>query len=164
MPGANRFGVQVGELNDNSHWIKAIWLKCVNRHSVTVYGYRLVLVQKIPQRKINSYDLSKYLCLSIYGNICIEWGEVQSVGQFDPIILESSGLVMLEDGSLLTHNDSGDGPVIYRVSQTGSLLQTIELRGAVAVWIGSPCPWVLVTRNSACLSPTLEIMLPRGHR
>ena len=69
----------------------------------------------------------------VTGNICIEWGEVQSVGQLDPNILESSGLVMLADGSLLTLNDSGDGPVLYRVSQTGALLQTIELGGAVAV-------------------------------
>ena len=71
---------------------------------------------------------------SIYVNICIEWGEVQSVGQMDPIINESSGLVMLADGSLLTHNDSGDGPVLYRISQSGVLLQTIELDGAVAVF------------------------------
>ena len=69
----------------------------------------------------------------IMGNICIEWGEVQSVGQMDPIINESSGLVMLADGSLLTHNDSGDGPVLYRISQSGVLLQTVELDGAVAV-------------------------------
>lgn len=71
--------------------------------------------------------------VSIYGNICIEWGEVQSVGQMDPIINESSGLVMLADGSLLTHNDSGDGPVLYRISESGVLLQAIELDGAVAV-------------------------------
>ena len=45
---------------------------------------------------------------SIYGNICIEWGEVQSVGQMDPIINESSGLVMLA-WIFTTHNDSGDG-------------------------------------------------------
>ena len=69
----------------------------------------------------------------ICGNICIEWDEVQSVGQLDPIILESSGLVMLADGSLLTHNDSGDSAVLYRVSQSGALLQMVELSGAVAV-------------------------------
>ena len=34
---------------------------------------------------------------------------------------------------MLTLNDSGDGPVLYRVSQTGALRQTIELGGAVAV-------------------------------
>lgn len=51
-----------------------------------------------------------------------------------PAITEASGIVAsrTEPGVWWVHNDSGDAPVIYAVSDSGELLRTVTLTGATA--------------------------------
>lgn len=48
-------------------------------------------------------------------------------------IFESSGVTVNRDGTLWTHNDSGDRPVIYKIDTLGHLLKTLYLQGATAI-------------------------------
>lgn len=51
------------------------------------------------------------------------------------VLVETSGLVLSGwgDGVLWTHNDSGDGPIVYAVDTAGSLVGRVRVRGARAV-------------------------------
>jgi hypothetical protein len=59
---------------------------------------------------------------------------------------ESSGLAVsrTQPGVLWSHNDSGDGPVLYAIDESGRLLATVQVTGASAVdWediASGPCP------------------------
>jgi len=49
-----------------------------------------------------------------------------------PILHEASGLIYQAPDSLWWHNDSGDGPVLYRTDLTGQVLEQRPLAGARA--------------------------------
>ncbi len=77
-----------------------------------------------------------------------------TVAVLDRDMRESSGLALsrMTEGVFWTHNDSGDGPIIYAFDRTGEVLRDIEVEGAKAVdWedmdIG-PCPRLGVNPDS----------------
>ncbi len=71
---------------------------------------------------------------------------VETVGTLRPPITESSGVAVSRQhaGVLWTHNDSGDGPLLYAVSMNGTLLARFAVRNADAIdWEDialGPCP------------------------
>lgn len=74
--------------------------------------------------------------------------EVERVGTLPrgSAVTESSGVAVSRrhTGVLWTHNDSGDGPVLYAIRLTGDVIGRVELAGARAVdWEDvalGPCP------------------------
>jgi len=76
--------------------------------------------------------------------------EARLVLEFPEILRESSGLAVsaLVPGLYWTHNDSGDGPVVYGVTADG-LVSQVTLTGAGAQdWESmdqGPCPWNVST-------------------
>jgi hypothetical protein len=52
------------------------------------------------------------------------------IGTLPPSISESSGLVFYNDTLLLTHNDSGDKPIIYFINLKGRLIHQVLLENA----------------------------------
>ena len=46
---------------------------------------------------------------------------------------ENSGLVYVDDNSFWTHNDGGDGPIIYNIDSNGIQLDSIYLNGATNI-------------------------------
>jgi len=56
----------------------------------------------------------------------------QKIIQLPPGIIESSGIIYLEDQYLWTHNDSGDGPVLYEVDLNGiGINRSVTIANAV---------------------------------
>ena len=45
------------------------------------------------------------------------------------VVEETSGLAKIGE-DLLTHNDSGDNPILYQISTKGDLMKTFEINGA----------------------------------
>jgi hypothetical protein len=59
---------------------------------------------------------------------------VREVGRVDtPAATELSGLVLAPDGTLWTHNDSGDVPRLFRLTRRGALKREVPVPGATAV-------------------------------
>ena len=58
---------------------------------------------------------------------------VKTITRLPKNINESSGLVSNGDGTLWTHNDSGDKAQIYKIDTSGKLLQTLYLQGVTAI-------------------------------
>lgn len=48
-------------------------------------------------------------------------------------IKETSGIIATSDNGIWTHNDSGDGPIIYKIDTNGNLIDSIYLTGVSAV-------------------------------
>jgi hypothetical protein len=46
---------------------------------------------------------------------------------------ENSGLVATSSNGIWTHNDSGDGPIIYKIDSNGNQLDSINLNGVLAI-------------------------------
>lgn len=57
---------------------------------------------------------------------------VEQMGLLDASISETSGLAFGRD-AFWTHNDSGDGPSIYRLASNGEVVQSVELLDAVSL-------------------------------
>lgn len=59
---------------------------------------------------------------------------LEEVGAVPAVLSESSGLAVsrTQPGVLWSHNDSGDGPNMYAIDQSGRLLATVSLIGALA--------------------------------
>lgn len=57
---------------------------------------------------------------------------VEQVALLDESVSETSGLAWGE-GAFWTHNDSGDGPRVYRLGEQGKIVSAIELRDAVSL-------------------------------
>jgi hypothetical protein len=78
---------------------------------------------------------------------------VEQTGFLPELLRESSGVAVsrAHPGVLWSHNDSGDGPMIYAVDLAGTLLATYRVAGANAVdWEDmslGPCPDSLVRRD-----------------
>jgi len=74
---------------------------------------------------------------------------VTDMGPLPPELRESSGLAAsrAHPGLFWSHNDSGDGPMLYAIDTTAALLGVVEVEGARAVdWeaLGmGPCPAVV---------------------
>jgi len=72
--------------------------------------------------------------------------EFQAVGTLPAELKESSGIVVsrTQPGVLWSHNDSGDGPSLYAINQSGRLLATVRIDQAAAIdWedlASGPCP------------------------
>ena len=88
---------------------------------------------------------------------------LEAVGVVPDVLAESSGLAVsrTQSGVLWSHNDSGDGPTLYAIDQSGRLLAVVPVDGAEANdWedLGAgPCPAVSALgtsdtrRSSTCL-------------
>ena len=64
------------------------------------------------------------------------YGEPVALGALDTgVVAEASGLAVsrLTPGVVWTHNDSGDGPVLYALGAAGTLRATATVRGVAAV-------------------------------
>lgn len=77
---------------------------------------------------------------------CERWGAARDAGQIGDPLNELSGLVASrsQPGIFFAHNDSGDAPRFFALSQAGQILQTFVLDGgAAADWEDialGPCP------------------------
>jgi hypothetical protein len=63
---------------------------------------------------------------------CSPKAPIKTLCRLPKNINESSGISINPDGTLWTHNDSGDKPRIYKLDSLGKILQTLQLRGATA--------------------------------
>jgi len=81
---------------------------------------------------------------------------VEQTGTMPPSVRESSGVVAsrVHRGVVWSHNDSGDGPILYALDLTGKLLRSFRLDGAAAEdWedmASGACPPVFGT-HGPCL-------------
>ena len=81
--------------------------------------------------------MKSFICMAVLAAIAsaaaaqpITYAPMQAVGQLeDPRITESSGLAasLLFPGQLWTHNDSGDGPRLFRFTPDGSVTAVVHL-------------------------------------
>ncbi|MBI2270698.1 MAG: hypothetical protein HYU69_10140 [Bacteroidetes bacterium] len=76
------------------------------------------------------------LLISVILSVSASWSQkvhLKTLANLPKNIFESSGITANRDGTLWTHNDSGDGPVIYKIDTLGHLLKTLYLQGATAI-------------------------------
>lgn len=71
--------------------------------------------------------------------------QVELIGLLPAVLAESSGLAVsrTQPGILWSHNDSGDGPNLYAIDATGTLLTTFPLAADARDWediSSGPCP------------------------
>lgn len=57
----------------------------------------------------------------------VEWQKPQKVGRLPAIIQESSALIQADSGSLYTLSDGGNPAVLYKISYTGELIDSLVL-------------------------------------
>lgn len=80
------------------------------------------------------YKLPFLVCLACwpflnrFHEIEPENDKLRKIGNLPPEVTESSGLEIAdENGNLFTHNDKGGNAVLYKITQTGKLLQKIQI-------------------------------------
>ncbi|MFN5443557.1 MAG: hypothetical protein ACK48V_04945 [Crocinitomicaceae bacterium] len=56
--------------------------------------------------------------------------KVQKIARLPEIVTESSGLIFYNDTLLITHNDSGDKPILYFVNLKGKLIHQVIVNNA----------------------------------
>ena len=56
--------------------------------------------------------------------------KIQKIARLPEIVTESSGLVFYNDTLLITHNDSGDKPILYFVNFKGKLIHQVIVNNA----------------------------------
>lgn len=56
--------------------------------------------------------------------------KTQKIARLPEIVTESSGLIFYNDSLLITHNDSGDKPVLYVVNLKGKLVHQVVINNA----------------------------------
>jgi hypothetical protein len=56
--------------------------------------------------------------------------KIQKIARLPEIVTESSGLIFYNDSLLITHNDSGDKPVLYVVNLKGKLVHQVVINNA----------------------------------
>ena len=62
-------------------------------------------------------------------------GDAQTLRQISILpsyLNENSGLIVKSRNSVWTHNDSGDGPILYKIDSMGILLDSLFLNGVIA--------------------------------
>lgn len=69
------------------------------------------------------------IVLSIFVLLAVASATVKKVGTLPKEIQEVSGLVVLNDSTLVAHNDSGDSSMIYLISLKGKLRSKVKLTG-----------------------------------
>jgi hypothetical protein len=57
--------------------------------------------------------------------------KINKIGKLPKVINESSGLILYNDTLLITHNDSGDKPILYFVNLQGNLIHQITISNAI---------------------------------
>ena len=81
---------------------------------------------------------SKRLILLVYTLLCysnffVFAQKITAIAKLAPIINESSGLVSYNDSILITHNDSGDKPLLYFINLKGELVHSLEVQNATNI-------------------------------
>lgn len=56
--------------------------------------------------------------------------KIQKIARLPEIVTESSGLIFYNDTLLITHNDSGDKPILYFVNLKGKLIHQVIVNNA----------------------------------
>ena len=56
--------------------------------------------------------------------------KIQKIARLPEIVTESSGLIFYNDSLFITHNDSGDKPVLYVVNFKGKLVHQVVINNA----------------------------------
>ena len=56
--------------------------------------------------------------------------KIQKIARLPEIVTESSGLIFYNDSLFITHNDSGDKPVLYVVNLRGKLVHQVVINNA----------------------------------
>jgi hypothetical protein len=70
----------------------------------------------------------------LFGISCISFSQnLRLVSNLPSYLNENSGLVFVNNNSFWTHNDSGDGPIIYNIDSNGNQLDSIYLNGVTHV-------------------------------
>jgi len=57
--------------------------------------------------------------------------KIKKIGKLPKIIQESSGLIIYNDSLFITHNDSGDKPILYFINFKGELIHQITVSNAI---------------------------------
>lgn len=57
--------------------------------------------------------------------------KINKIGKLPKIIEESSGLILYNDTLFITHNDSGDKPILYFINLKGELIHQITVSNAI---------------------------------
>jgi hypothetical protein len=63
-------------------------------------------------------------------SISIVAQKIQKIARLPEIVTESSGLIFFNDTLLITHNDSGDKPILYFVNLKGKLIHQVIVNNA----------------------------------
>jgi hypothetical protein len=78
-------------------------------------------------------SMKKLLLLLIFSSSVALAQNLRLVSNLPSKLNETSGLIAKTNNSFWTHNDSGDGPILYKIDSNGNQIDSVYLNGITAV-------------------------------